>query len=201
MIENLPMSHLYYFGFFRTRILGPWQTSVPHAARSSSLQACSQEQWQLPHSPVAATPATDPALFLATYDDAWASHDAHALAMLHAEDVLVVNRFGSMVEGRAELEKVMSFLHGPDGPFHTLSFPRQELLVSRMLDSSMATLHARWKNPTMGPGDQLAHGQSSWIDLISTYLLVRSGQSWQIVQHDLHSVDAIKLPFKTKWNS
>jgi hypothetical protein len=149
----------------------------------------------------------DPTVFLQTYDDAWALHDAHALAMLHAEDVLVVNRFGSLVEGRAELEKVMAFLHGPEGPFHTVSFPRQEVLLSRMLNSDMATLHAGWKNPVMGPGDQLAHGsQTPWIDMISTYLLARkessgTGQNWKIVQHDLHSVDPIKFPFKTKWNT
>jgi hypothetical protein len=128
---------------------------------------------------IAQYPATHPALFLQTYDDAWGSHDPHALVMLHAEDVLVVNRFGSMVEGRAELGKVMAFLHGPEGPFHTISFPRQELLVSRILNTNMVTLHAKWKNPTMGPGDRLAHGsQTQWVDLISTYLLVRKGQTW-----------------------
>jgi hypothetical protein len=71
-----------------------------------------------------------------------------------------------------------------------------------MLNTDMATLHAKWKNPTMGPGDQLAHGsQTNWVDLISTYLLVRNGQNWQIAQHDLHSIDPIKFPFKTKWNT
>jgi hypothetical protein len=33
--------------------------------------------------------------FIETYDDAWARHDAHALAMLHDENVIAVNRFGS----------------------------------------------------------------------------------------------------------
>ena len=122
--------------------------------------------------------------------------------MLHAEDVLVVNRFGSMLEGRAELERAMQFLHGPGGPFHTVTFPRQELLVNRMLNSDMATLHASWKNPTMGPGDQLAHGsQTPWVDLLSTYLLTRRSETWRIAQHDLHSVDPIKFPFETKWNA
>ena len=138
--------------------------------------------------------------FLGVYDVAWASHDPLAIAMLHTEDVLVVNRFGSMLEGRAELQTAMQFLHGPEGPFHTLTFPRQQLLVSRMLNSNMATLHARWKNPTMGTGDQLAGSQIPWVDMLSTYLLVRQGDSWRIVQHDLHSVDPIKFPFKTKWN-
>jgi ketosteroid isomerase-like protein len=150
---------------------------------------------------VAQTTATDLASFLQIYDDAWANHDPNALAMLHTEDVLVVNRFGSMLEGRAELEQAMQFLHGPGGPFHTITFPRQELLVSRMLDTNMATLHAKWKNPAMGAGDQLAHGsQTPWVDMLSTYLLVRHGAAWQIVQHDLHSVEPIKFPFKTKWN-
>ena len=139
--------------------------------------------------------------FLKTYDEAWASHYPLAIAMLHSEDVLVVNRFGSMLEGRAELQTAMQFLHGPGGPFHTITFPRQEMLVSRMLNSNMATLHARWKNPTMAPGDQLAHdSQTPWVDMLSTYLLVRHGDTWQIVQHDLHSVDPIKFPFRTKWN-
>ena len=147
------------------------------------------------------SPQPDPAFFLESYDDAWSRHDSHSLAMLHTEDVLVVNRFGSMVEGRAELERVMAFLHGPGGPFHTVTFPRQELLISRILDTDMVTLHAKWKNPTMGPGDQLAHGSASpWVDLISTYLLTHKSGTWQIIQHDLHSVEPIKFPFKTKWN-
>ncbi len=55
----------------------------------------------------------------------------------------------------------------------------------------------------MGPGDQLANPgqQTQWVDLITTYLLRRQGQGWQLLQHDLHSVDSIKLPFPTKWNS
>jgi uncharacterized protein (TIGR02246 family) len=139
--------------------------------------------------------------FLQSYDNAWANHDPHALAMLHAEDVLVVNRFGSMLEGRVELEQAMGFLHGPGGPFHAVTFPRQQLIASRILNPNMATLHVKWKNPAMGPGDQLAHGsQTPWVDMLSTYLLGRNGKTWQLVQHDLHSVDPIKFPFKTKWN-
>ena len=99
---------------------------------------------------VAQTATPDLTPFLRSYDDAWALHDAHALALLHTEDVLVVNRFGSMLDGRAELKQAMQFLHGPGGPFHAVTFPRQQLLLSRMLDTSMATLHAKWKNPTMG---------------------------------------------------
>ncbi len=148
-------------------------------------------------------PSHNPASFLATYDAAWAAHNPHALALLHAEDVLVVNRFGSMLEGREELERAMAFLHGPGGPFHAISFPAQRLLVSRMLGSDMATLHASWKTPVMATGDILANPrkQKPWVEMISTYLLARRSGGWQIVQHDLHSVDPIKIPIKTKWNS
>ena len=151
----------------------------------------------------AQNPPADPASFLAAYDAAWGSHDPHALAMLHTENVLIVNRFGSMLEGREELERAMAFLHGPGGPFHTIDFPAQKVLISRNLGSGMATLHASWKNPVMGAGDQLANPgeQKPWIDMVSTYLLVYRGGAWQIVQHDLHSVDPIKIPIKTKWNS
>ncbi|MBB5061176.1 ketosteroid isomerase-like protein [Granulicella aggregans] len=176
-------------------------TSVSNR-RSFFLSAVSLAGAAAVSSNLIAQPApTNLTAFLKTYDDAWASHDPLAIAMLHSADVLVVNRFGSMLEGRPELERAMQFLHAAGGPFHAVTFPRQELLVSRMLKTDMATLHARWKNPTMGPGDQLAHGnQTPWVDLLSTYLLARQGDTWQIVQHDLHSVDPIKFPFKTKWN-
>ena len=152
---------------------------------------------------LAQEPSGELETFLAAYDAAWGSHDPHALAMLHTEDVLVVNRFASMVEGRDELERVMAFLHGPGGPFHTVTFPWQKTLVNRMLGSDLATLHASWKNPAMGAGDQLANSgePKPWVDMISTYLLARTAGSWKIVQHDLHSVDPIKFPIKTKWNS
>ena len=148
-------------------------------------------------------PAADPALFITTFDDAWARHDPHALAMLHAERVVVVNRFGSMLEGRAEVETAMHFLHGPGGPFHDITFPRQRVVLSRLLGSDMAVIHTKWSNPTMGPEDQLARhdGPMRWVDMIATCLVTRSGPGWELVQHDLHSVDPTQFPFKTKWNS
>ena len=195
------MSHLYYF----LRCADTYPTFMTTSVRtrrsffiSAGLLAGAAA---VTSRTIAQRHALDPSGFLQTYDDAWASHDPHALAALHAEDVLVVNRFGSMLEGRTELEQAMAFLHGPGGPFHNVIFPRQQLVVSRILNATMATLHAKWKNPTMGPGDQLATGsQTQWVDMLSTYLLARDGQTWQIVQHDLHSIDPIKFPFKTKWN-
>ena len=68
------------------------------------------------------------ATFLKIHDDAWARHDPYALAMLHAEDVLVINRFGSMLEGRPELKQAMQFLDGLGGPFHTISSPASNCL-------------------------------------------------------------------------
>ena len=42
------------------------------------------------------------ATFLLIYDDGGARHNPYGLAMLHAEDVLVVNPLGSLLEGRPE---------------------------------------------------------------------------------------------------
>jgi uncharacterized protein (TIGR02246 family) len=196
------MSHRYYFRIGRGTYPRLMTTSVSNR-RSFFLSAVSLAGAVAVSSTLIAQPTpTNLTAFLQTYDEAWASHDPQAIAMLHAEDVLVVNRFGSMLEGRPELETAMQFLHGPGGPFHTVGFPRQQILLGRILDPNMATIHASWKNPTMGPGDQLAHGgQTPWVDLLSTYLLTRRGETWQIAQHDLHSVDLIKFPFKTKWNA
>ena len=146
--------------------------------------------------------AGGPGQFIVAFDDAWARHDAHALAMLHAEVVIVVNRYGSMLEGRAELEKALGFLHGPGGPFNTISFPPQKILTTRSLGATMAAIHTKWRNPEMGTGDQLRNGgpEMKWVDMIATYLLVRIAEAWQIKQHDLHNIDAIQFPFATKWN-
>jgi hypothetical protein len=201
--NKAPMSHLYYFESIKhsyaDRVTKLLTTRRSFLAAAGLLTGATLVRSTL----VAQRPVVDLASFLTAYDDAWARHDPHALATLHTKDVLVVNRFGSMVEGRDELERVLAFLHGPGGPFQRIDFPRQQLLVSRMLSNDMATLHASWKNPVMGPGDQVAHPgeQEPWVDMISTYLLAHKGEGWQIVQHDLHSVDPIRFPFKTKWNS
>ena len=201
MTESFEMSHRYYYWFGPDTYPGFMTTPVSNR-RSFFLSAASLAGATAVSLELIAQPApTNLSAFLRTYDGAWASHNPVAIAMLHSEDVLVVNRFGSMLEGRAEVQTAMQFLHRPGGPFHTVTFPRQELVTSRMLNNDMATLHARWKNPTMGSGDQLAYGsQTPWVELLSTYLLARQGDTWQIIQHDLHSVDPIKFPFKTKWN-
>ena len=201
MTDPFEMSHQYYSSTSRGTYPPPMTTSVSNR-RSFFLSAAYLAGAAAVSLDLIAQPApTNLSAFLRIYDSAWASHNPVAIAMLHSEDVLVVNRFGSMLEGRAEVQTAMQFLHGPGGPFHTVTFPSQELVISRMLNNDMATLHARWKNPTMGPGDQLAHGsQTPWVELLSTYLLARQGDTWQIIQHDLHSVDPIKFPFKTKWN-
>lgn len=150
----------------------------------------------------AAYSAADPKDFIVAFDDAWARHDAHALTTLHAEDVVVVNRYGSMLEGRAELEKALHFLHDPGGPFHTLTFPRQKILTTRSLEPNTFAVHTKWRNPPMQAGDQLKNGgvDTPWVDMIATYLLVYVSHRWQIIQHDLHNVDPIQFPFATKWN-
>lgn len=161
----------------------------------AALTMHSSDLWATP-------PAENPKEFIAAFDDAWARHDAHALAMLHAEDVVVVNRYGSMLEGREELEKALRFLHDPGGPFHTISFPRQKILTTRRFGASMAAIHTKWRNPEMGAGDQLKNSRADipWVDMGATYLLVHIGKGWELAQHDLHNVDPIQFPFATKWN-
>ena len=53
------------------------------------------------------------------------------------------------------LRRLCSFSRGQEVHSIPSLFPRQELLVTRMLNTDMATLHASWKNPTMGPAISL----------------------------------------------
>lgn len=151
---------------------------------------------------LAGSPAGNPDQFITAFDDAWARHDAHGLSMLHTEDVIVINRYGSMLEGRVELGKALHFLHDPGGPFHDVSFPRQKILTSRSLGANMAAIHTKWRNPEMATGDQLKSSGANmrWVDMVATYLLVHGTGGWQLAQHDLHNVDPIQFPFATKWN-
>ena len=116
------MSHLYYFWIGQVPTISLMSASTKTRRSFVVAAGLLTGAIAVPSHLIAQPASTDLLAFLRIYDDAWASHDPHAVAMLHSEDVLVVNRFGSMLEGRAELEQAMQFLHGPGGPFHTITF-------------------------------------------------------------------------------
>ena len=58
----------------------------------------------------AADNTEDAKLFLRKWDQVWARHDAIAIAALHTDGAVTVNRFGTAVRGREDLGKAVGFL-------------------------------------------------------------------------------------------
>ncbi len=90
-------------------------------------------------------------LFLRKWDVAWAKHDATAIAALHTDNAVTVNRFGTVVRGKSDLVKALGFLHGAQGPFHNSIFPPLELLIERTIAPNVQIVQAKWQNPVMRP--------------------------------------------------
>ncbi len=61
--------------------------------------------------------------FLRKWIQAWNHHDAHQLGLLQTSDANTVNRFGTLVQGRAGVEKALGFLHNPVD--RTMASPRR----------------------------------------------------------------------------
>jgi uncharacterized protein (TIGR02246 family) len=131
--------------------------------------------------------------FLRKWDDAWAKHDALAMGALHTEDAVTVNRFGTVVSGRDATEKALGFLHGPGGPFHTSVFPPLEVLIQRGIASGVAVVQAKWQNPVMKPDGKIDPASAN--DMIVTFVLIKSGSSWQASEVNLVNVEKMDLPF------
>jgi hypothetical protein len=132
-------------------------------------------------------------------DDAWARNDVQALTLLHAEDAVVVNRGGLVLAGRSEVEKAMSFLHSPGGPFHGLKYRPQEIFISTLIGNDLVSIHTRWYGPKLHPDGTVE--KDVWDNMIASTLVVRRSGSWQILRHDLHNIEGLRFPFPTKWNS
>lgn len=133
--------------------------------------------------------------FVARWDAAWAAHDAQAIAALHSEDAITVNRFGTVVSGRTALQGALGFLHGPDGPFHRSTFPRQRLLALRGIAPGVMVLQTAWRNPVMRPDGTL--DPTSVNDMIVTFVLVRRGVEWLATEVNLVNVEKMDLPFSS----
>ena len=139
-------------------------------------------------------PDTDGAQrFIDAWDAAWTHHDATAIAALHTNDAITVNRFGTVVNGRTALERALGFLHGPDGPFHRSVFPRQTIIAVRMVAPTVMIVQTKWKNPMMKPDGKI--DPASTNDMVVTFVLVQRGTDWQATEVNLVNVEKMDLPF------
>ncbi|WP_263381394.1 Cif family virulence factor [Granulicella arctica] len=131
--------------------------------------------------------------FLSKWIHAWNHHDARQLGLLQTVDANTVNRFGTLVEGRTAVEKALSFLHRPGGPFHDVTAPPLKLIDVRQIAPTVIILQASWKNPAMNPDGKLDLVKED--DMLVSYTLLKEGGDWKATQMDLHNVEKMDLPF------
>jgi hypothetical protein len=141
----------------------------------------------------AADDTEDVKVFLRRWDEAWARHDAVAIAALHTDDAVTVNRFGTIVRGKEDLGKAVGFLHGDHGPFHHSVFPPLELLIQRSITPNVQAIQAKWQNPVMRPDGTI--DPASINDMIVTFILLRTGNAWLASEVNLVNVEKMDLPF------
>ena len=115
--------------------------------------------------------------FLSKWIQAWNQHDAHQLGLLQTLDANTVNRFGTLVQGHAAVEKALGFLHNPGGPYHDVTAPPLQLIDVRQLAPNVIILQASWKSPVMNPDGKL--------DLAKEDETERRRHSWTATVSDL----------------
>jgi hypothetical protein len=131
--------------------------------------------------------------FLSKWVQAWNLHDAHQLGLLQTSDANTVNRFGTLVQGRAAVEKALGFLHGPGGPYHDVTAPPLQLIQVRQISPTVIILLASWKSPVMNRDGKLDLAKED--DMLVSYTLLKEGGNWRATQMDLHNVEKMDLPF------
>jgi hypothetical protein len=131
--------------------------------------------------------------FLHRWDEAWAKHDGIALAALHTEDAVTVNRFGTVLQGRSAVEKALGFLHGPGGPFHNTVAPPLELLIQRTIAVGVLAVQARWQSPVMNPDGRI--DPATINDMIATFILVHGRLGYLASEVNMTNVEKMDLPF------
>ena len=146
-----------------------------------------------PSSPAAASAAA--AEFLNRWIRAWNHHDAHQLGLLQTADANTVNRFGSLVQGRAAVEKALGFLHNPGGPYHDVTAAPLHLIDVRQIAPTVIILQASWESPVMNPDGKLDLAKDN--DMLVSYTLLKEGGDWKATQMDLHNVEKMDLPFSS----
>ena len=133
--------------------------------------------------------------FLAKWIQAWNQHDAQQLGLLQTADANTVNRFGTLVRGRAAVEKALGFLHNPGGPYHVVTAPPLQLIDVRQIAPNVIILQASWKSPVMNPDGKLDLAKED--DMLVSYTLLKAGSEWKATQMDLHNVEKMDLPFSS----
>ena len=131
--------------------------------------------------------------FLSKWIQAWNHHDAQQLGLLQTIDANTVNRFGTLVEGRAAVEKALDFLHNPGGPYHDVTAPPLQLIDVRQIAPTVIILQASWKSPVMNPDGKLDPAKED--DMLVSYTLLKVNGNWKATQMDLHNVEKMDLPF------
>jgi hypothetical protein len=131
--------------------------------------------------------------FLSKWVQAWNHHDAHQLGLLQTFDANTVNRFGTLVQGRAAVEKALGFLHNPGGPYYDVTAPPLQLIDARQIAPNVIILQARWSSPVMNPDGKLDLAKQN--DMLVSYTLLKEGGDWMATQMDLHNVEKMDLPF------
>ena len=131
--------------------------------------------------------------FLSKWLQAWNHHDAHQLGLLQTSDANTVNRFGTLVQGRARVEKALAFLHNPGGPYHDVTAPPLQLIDVRQIASNVIILQASWQSPVMNPDGKLDLAKQN--DMLVSYTLLKESGDWKATQMDLHNVEKMDLPY------
>lgn len=151
---------------------------------------------QQSHSALSAEAQNALATLFKQWVTAWNDHDARALAALHTEDAVTINRYGSLLEGRAEAQQALAFLRGPDGPFGDFVFPPMEIVAARQIAPDLLIAQTTWNAPVLGTDGKTVPGQFN--QMILSYTLVRQGHEWKVTQIDGHNVDKMDLPFSSE---
>jgi ketosteroid isomerase-like protein len=157
----------------------------------TALVACPVLESEQPTSSSAARATANE--FLNKWIEAWNHHDAEQLGLLQTTDANTVNRFGTLVEGRAAVEKALGFLHNPGGPYHDVTAPPLKLIDVRQIAPTVIILQANWKSPVMNPDGKLNLAKED--DMLVSYTLLKVGGDWKATQMDLHNVQKMDLPF------
>ena len=133
--------------------------------------------------------------FLSKWIQAWNHHDAHQLGLLQTSDANTVNRFGSLVQGRAAVEKALGFLHNPGGPYHDVTASPLQLIDVRQIAPTVIIVQASWKSPVMNPDGKLDLAKEN--DMLVSFTLLKESGEWKATQMDLHNVEKMDLPYSS----